>query len=129
MRPGQSARSVDAARKAVPYPGIAITICCAAPDEAIWAFFKSRYTLSVRTLPGGIGPSMCVFEPAARYTAATLMLNLDISRGWPPARLGQATVAMPLDRSSRVFDSLRGEATRTVRGLLEGRCATDTGVK
>jgi len=35
LRPGQSARSVDAARKAVPYPGIALTFCCAAPDEVI----------------------------------------------------------------------------------------------
>jgi hypothetical protein len=72
---------------------------------------------------------MRVFEPAARHTAATLMLDLDTSPGWPLARLGRATVAMPLDRSSYVSDSLRGEVTRTVRGLLEGRCATDTGVK
>ena len=70
---------------------------------------------------------MCVFEPAARHTAATLMLDLDISPGWLPARLGQAAVAKPLDRSSHISDSLRGEATRTVRGLLEGRRATDTG--
>jgi integrase len=62
---------------------------------------------------------------ATRHTAATLMLGAGVSPRVAAERLGHATVAMTLDRYSHVSDSLRRDAARAVRGLLEGPDGTD----